>query len=34
MKDQRFIDELEQFLAKEIRDACAQNNNARAKPRA
>ena len=34
VNDQRFIDDLEQFLAKDIRDACARSNNPRAEPRA
>ena len=34
VNDQQFIDEPEQFLAKDIRDACAWNSNPCAKPRA
>ena len=33
VNDQQFIQELEQFLAKDIRDACARNSNLRAKPK-
>ena len=31
LNNQRFIQELEQFLAKDIHDACARNSNMRAK---
>ena len=34
VNDQRFIRELEEFFAKDIRDACAWNTNSRAKPKA
>ena len=34
VNDQQFIQELEELLAKDIRDACAQNTNPRAKPKA
>ena len=34
MNDQPFIRELEELLAKYIRNACAQNTNPRAKPKA
>ena len=34
VNDQQFIDELEHFLAKDTRNACARNNNPCAKPRA
>ena len=33
MNDQPFIQELEQLLLKDIRDACARNHNPRAKPK-
>ena len=33
MNGQRYIQEPEQFLAKDIRDTCAWNNNLRAKPK-
>ena len=33
MKDQRFIQELEELLAKDIRNTCARNMNPRAKPK-
>ena len=33
VNDQRFLQELEQFLAKDICDACARNSNPRAKPK-
>ena len=33
MNDQRFIQELEDFLSKDICDACAQNSNPHAKPK-
>ena len=33
VNDQQFIQELEQFLSKDICDACAWNNNPRAKPK-
>ena len=32
--NQRFIGELEEFLAKDIHDACAWNTNPRVKPKA
>ena len=31
MNDQQFVQELEQFLLKDIRDACAQKSNPRTK---
>ena len=31
--DQQLIQELEQFLVKDIRDACVRDNNPRAKPK-
>ena len=34
MNDQRFIRELEELLAKDIRNTCARNTNPRAKPKA
>ena len=34
VNDQRFIRELKELLAKDIRDACARNTNPRAKPKA
>ena len=33
VNDQRFIQELEEFLVKDIRDACARNSNPCAKPK-
>ena len=33
MNDQRFIQELQQFLSKDIRDACARNTNPHTKPK-
>ena len=34
VNDQRFIRELEELLAKDIRNACVRNTNPRAKPKA
>ena len=34
VNDQRFFQELEELLAKDIRDACARNTDLRAKPKA
>ena len=33
VNDQRFVQELEKFLAKDVGDTCAWNNNLHAKPR-
>ena len=34
VNDKRFIREVEELLAKDIRNACARNTNPRAKPKA